>query len=209
MKKSRLLGVVYACVIPIGLIITGTANATTTQYGDFAAWSSNSTNVTTLDFNSYTSVVSHGDSYTIGGVTFKAIGGAVYGLPAGLGGPHHTTGWLTQEKGAWSIDFASPITSLSFDFGAYFSADIELTLTTNMGEVFIANADADSYAFGGFTTDVQFSSVTLSVDVVEAFGPFIGYDNFSYGLASVVPIPPAVWLFGTGLMGLIGVSRRK
>ncbi len=26
---------------------------------------------------------------------------------------------------------------------------------------------------------------------------------------SVVPIPPAVWLFGSGLLGLIGVARRK
>ena len=26
---------------------------------------------------------------------------------------------------------------------------------------------------------------------------------------SVVPVPPAVWLFGSGLLGLIGVARRK
>jgi hypothetical protein len=24
-----------------------------------------------------------------------------------------------------------------------------------------------------------------------------------------VPVPPAVWLFGSGLLGLIGVARRK
>ena len=28
-------------------------------------------------------------------------------------------------------------------------------------------------------------------------------------VAGVVPIPPAFWLFGSGLMGLIGISRRK
>lgn len=27
--------------------------------------------------------------------------------------------------------------------------------------------------------------------------------------ASAVPIPPAVWLFGSGLLGLIGISKRK
>jgi hypothetical protein len=27
--------------------------------------------------------------------------------------------------------------------------------------------------------------------------------------SSVVPVPPAVWLFGSGLIGLIGVARRK
>jgi hypothetical protein len=31
----------------------------------------------------------------------------------------------------------------------------------------------------------------------------------SSGTWSVVPIPAAVWLFGSGLIGLIGVSRRK
>jgi hypothetical protein len=27
--------------------------------------------------------------------------------------------------------------------------------------------------------------------------------------ASVVPLPAAAWLFGSGLLGLFGVSRRK
>ena len=26
---------------------------------------------------------------------------------------------------------------------------------------------------------------------------------------TTVPVPPAVWLFGSGLIGLIGVARRK
>lgn len=26
---------------------------------------------------------------------------------------------------------------------------------------------------------------------------------------SVIPVPPAVWLFGSGLVGLVGISRRK
>ncbi len=30
-----------------------------------------------------------------------------------------------------------------------------------------------------------------------------------FGTASVVPVPAAVWLFGSGLLGLIGISRRK
>lgn len=40
-------------------------------------------------------------------------------------------------------------------------------------------------------------------------------DNDGHGMGtflvrtSVVPIPPAIWLFGSGLIGLIGVARRK
>ena len=44
---------------------------------------------------------------------------------------------------------------------------------------------------------------------------FSGYpDDFSYsivinGTVSAVPVPAAVWLFGSGLIGLIGIARRK
>ena len=34
------------------------------------------------------------------------------------------------------------------------------------------------------------------------------YDNFSLTGASAVPIPAAFWLFGSGLLGIIGVARR-
>ena len=27
--------------------------------------------------------------------------------------------------------------------------------------------------------------------------------------ASVIPVPAAVWLFGSGLLGLVGVARRR
>lgn len=36
------------------------------------------------------------------------------------------------------------------------------------------------------------------------------YDlTITFGMATVVPIPAALWLFGSGLLGLIGVARRK
>ena len=33
--------------------------------------------------------------------------------------------------------------------------------------------------------------------------------NLAAKLGPVVPVPAAVWLFGSGLIGLIGVARRK
>lgn len=36
----------------------------------------------------------------------------------------------------------------------------------------------------------------------------IRIDNLSFTV-NAVPVPPAVWLFGSGLLGLIGVARRK
>ena len=41
-------------------------------------------------------------------------------------------------------------------------------------------------------------------------GPFLGFTMAIEGIASPVPLPAAVWLFGSGLLlGLIGISRRK
>ncbi len=34
-------------------------------------------------------------------------------------------------------------------------------------------------------------------------------DNLSIIKLSAVPIPAAIWLFGSGLIGLIGIARRK
>jgi len=40
---------------------------------------------------------------------------------------------------------------------------------------------------------------------------FIGtaFGEFTFAAASPVPVPPAVWLFGSGLLGLIGISKKR
>jgi len=39
-------------------------------------------------------------------------------------------------------------------------------------------------------------------------GNMFAFDNFTYEL-NAVPVPAAVWLFGSGLIGLIGFAKRK
>ncbi|MFC1589229.1 VPLPA-CTERM sorting domain-containing protein [Pseudomonadota bacterium] len=41
-------------------------------------------------------------------------------------------------------------------------------------------------------------------------GAFAGFNaNFDFVAPAAVPVPAAVWLFGSGLLGLVGVARRK
>jgi hypothetical protein len=72
----------------------------------------------------------------------------------------------------------------------------------------------------GMTVGDSFSIATLDSNsdgvpgIPMTGGPFQGF-NASFGgtavvsSVSAVPIPAAVWLFGSGLLGLVGVARRK
>ena len=51
---------------------------------------------------------------------------------------------------------------------------------------------------------------TITIDATGGFTIPNGYDVWAkFNIVTAVPIPPALWLFGTGLLGLIGMARRK
>ena len=72
---------------------------------------------------------------------------------------------------------------------------------------------------GGNTADgAMWSAYLLNQDVIEGFWLF-GFGNKGqlkdlghltiYGSGTVVPVPAALWLFGSGLLCLVAVSRRN
>lgn len=68
-----------------------------------------------------------------------------------------------------------------------------------------ANTELDS-ALSGYQRDIYTGAQGLFAadpQVVNAYGYFI------FSAAEVVPLPPAFWLFGSGLLGLIGIARHK
>lgn len=61
--------------------------------------------------------------------------------------------------------------------------------------------------FLGVVNDQGKSIDGLALRSLSGVGPaFFGMDDVRY---VVMPVPPAVWLFGSGLIGLIGIARRK
>lgn len=84
----------------------------------------------------------------------------------------------------------------------------------SVGEVGGSTSGIDIDAFGWGTSDF-FSYVRLTDDPDEGqqgSGGTIGADIDAVGAISSappIPIPAAVWLFGSGFLGLIGIARRK
>ena len=71
--------------------------------------------------------------------------------------------------------------------------------------VFVDSLTLTSYGLGGGWTNLQ--SLTITPLNVAGFGNLaVAVDNIS--VSSAVPVPAAVWLFGSGL-GLLGWMKRK
>ena len=66
----------------------------------------------------------------------------------------------------------------------------------------ISNADFAPLILDGLL-DLSFLTSLTVTDNVTISG------NISFDEVSAVPVPAAVWLFGTALIGLVGLSRRR
>ena len=87
---------------------------------------------------------------------------------------------------------------------------------------------ANAFSVGGWTFDLSsLSIIDQTAGVLNLTGTGVlsgnGFDatpaswsfssqsltSYSMMVTTVVPVPAAAWLFGTGLIGLVGVARRK
>jgi len=74
---------------------------------------------------------------------------------------------------------------------------------TPTGNIANCNLTQDDGIAGSPAVSGAFSSNNFTFDATS-----VHFDGFSPTPATV-PVPPAVWLFGSGLLGLIGLARRK
>ncbi len=89
----------------------------------------------------------------------------------------------------------------------------DATTWYDVGKVFGTTSGIDIDAFGFSSSDL-FSYVRLTDDTNEGgqSGASVGADIDAVGAISTVPsipVPAAVWLFGSGLLALMGVARRN
>jgi len=100
------------------------------------------------------------------------------------------------------IDFDETFTIEARDI----SNNILQTVIISAGDLGTGDATATPWSIQHSSGDIYSLRFVGTRTAGGAFG--LGFDNFNTSSA-VVPIPAAVWLFGSGLLGLIGISRRK
>jgi len=112
--------------------------------------------------------------------------------------------------------------TLILNFGEVVKLDSLIFRNGNHGDVFAEDA---TVTISGGIGSGTFALILSSGSVFEFYNPNAGGDsdvsnNYQFYInelsatatgrgISEVPVPAAVWLFGSGLIGLVGVARRK
>jgi hypothetical protein len=205
-----------------GLCVSN-AHAATVFYDDLTAFNSASTTSLT-DFEGI--VADNGTSgaltFTIDGNIYSNLSGKqmlICGKNAGcLGGPFDSALMLANfDNGTLRIDLTVGRTAVGGLFGdlngtgmgtltVYYNGGSD-TQTVNYGDMGAGVLKPNTF-FGWTTKDTVFTALEFAIDPANN-GQWSAVDNFQYGSLSQVPIPASIWLFGTALVGFVGMARRR
>jgi hypothetical protein len=98
---------------------------------------------------------------------------------------------------------------LDTSVGLFLREDSECTGAPCALEMTATPRDAPPLEISPLATEEQFLFIE-SAGQANALESTSEFDlTITFGVATVVPIPAAVWLFGSGLLGLVGMARRK
>ena len=209
MKKSRLL--VAMCAFVINLFATNangeTFNVISGTFEVFDPGGVSLDGVTTLLGNGYlVEGAYNGDAASIAtnpSATYAGFETALF-----LGDPGTPIDFYYAPSGVFdgpgdpvfsapTIDFVAMTADMTSIF-ANWNSDPSISY---IGE-FNVGGIADVSALGPYSWEVSWSHL-------QTDGPFTGLTTNMTMVISQVPLPTAVWLFGSGLLGLIGIAKRK
>ena len=203
---------IHSCAVAliIGIGSGPVANATVVQFSDRATFDSAIFFDSQINFDSLVD----GDQpnpLMLGDASFIPIDGPAlkkytdaFGLPGEF--------LANPNSGGIRIELPAGLSAIGFDVANLLGLGGNFRFTLSDGVTVIADVarvETNSFSFIGFTNDMG------DIRSLEIFnrsggnGTFEAVDNVTLGTLTAVPIPAAVWLFGSGLIGLIGVARRK
>jgi len=206
------------------LVATGTAMTDLARDSSGGLWGVTFGNLYSIDIstNTFTNVGSLGVS-DMNALTFN--GSVLYGAGYGNGNLYTIN---TSTGSATSLGSGSYVSAGDLAFDAtgslYLAADtspndtlVEVNPTngssTLVGGIGINNsyglAFVDSVMYGVSSAGGLYT-INTTTGAATSIGPITGITGAIYGATvSAVPVPAAVWLFASGLVGLIGFSRKR
>lgn len=155
-----------------------------------------------------------GASTSTSGATFAIT----FNLPIALEGPIDASSSVSYSLTSGSTEGAQ-IAPLSGNVVSAYEVDTSigglssLNKGVDVGNTFFFTGGPQTQsspvytASNSFTGDLAYDLMTVQVAFSLSANSSVGISGFVSQTA--VPIPAAVWLFGSGLLGLIGISRRK
>ncbi len=205
----------------IGLMmVTGTrSQAAVVNYTDLAAFQAASGSLTLVNFDvdsggnpiaADSPGVLAGNLFSGYGITFNA--GIVFGEPNlpfnGVSPPNtiSNSGINTPTPALVDGVFAAPVFEVGLtNTGAGSVLRIFDQADNQLGAI-LSDLDSATQDFIGMISDTPI--YRMEFDFVQGIG-FEGDDLYFTRIVSPIPVPAAVWLFGTALIGFIGLSRRR
>jgi len=166
------------------------------------------TTTDTRNFGAGTWTLSSTDTFF--GSNWTAHSGTVYNTP----GIYKFDAIETNQ--AYVVDLQAGYTMGHILFNWGVTADIDVV---NIWDAAGDSIDSDGNAlrgigmvdgaFPGFSANFNTTALGTSDLVGEDYTLTGGSVTATGGSVTAVPVPAAVWLFGSGLLGLVGVARRK
>jgi len=206
MKKSRLLGTVCASLVALSF----NANAIIVDNGNY-------TTVNGLDWLDLTETANM--SYSAVSMQLGAGGlfeGWTYATRAQVSDFWDAFGGDSNFYGGYSTQNNGLFSQVAQKWGDLF-CEIKSTCTVGTGYSYILTADVESsgrrWTSQAYDYYADTRSPTEDYMSISSGSSTTTYTRQEQGSAlvrvSAVPVPGAVWLFGTGLLGLIRVARHK
>jgi len=203
----------------LGIFVWSTSStgfAAVIFYTDLPTFDSASSTTLVEDFESFSPKNTRLSSFTSNGITYTGFAGTpspnVFVSAPGFtnfGVPVTTSSILTANGDEdFTLDFSTPTTAVGFDtyLNQFGPADVKVFGSSGLLGAFSLLHDPTLIGFLGITSTENITSLrwtTVDGGVINT-----GIDNIRTGVG-VVPLPPALWLFGTALMGLIGFGKRR
>ena len=223
---SATMEIAYTPAIFTGPVVNnGTVKTTNTTVTFAGGYTENGTYISDPSSNYFTNVTIGASGYWTGGAgdKFFISGNFVNNSTQNTLWNTYAASLILNGSGSQNLYLAgSDLGAVNAGYQDNFSwADFSLAAGDSLN-VFDGNSDPNAALYvGGFSLGGGLDQLTsINSDYNIYYNPnvagnaYLGGKTYAlngsgYLIPAVVPLPPALWLFGSGLLGLIGIARRK